>query len=107
MMEIKIVDRVLEKFLSSLERSTLAKVLRTIDLLEMFGSELGMPHSKKVTGRIFELRVKGRQEVRILYAFHRNQVILLHGFVKKTAKMPQRELKMAVKKWENLTNTLH
>lgn len=101
-MEVKIFDASLEKLLSSLEKSTLAKVLRTVDLLEIFGSELGMPHSKKIIGGIFELRVRGRQEVRILYAFHRNQAVLLHGFVKKTAKMSLKELETAVKKLENL-----
>lgn len=32
-MEIRIFDNQLEKFIQSLEKSTIAKVLRTIDLL--------------------------------------------------------------------------
>ncbi len=47
-MEIKFFDNLLEKFISNLEKPTIAKILRTIDLLESFGQQLTMPHSKKV-----------------------------------------------------------
>ena len=56
-----------------------------------------MPHSKKITGDLFELRIRGRQEIRILYTFYRSQIILLHGFIKKTPKIPPKELKIAAK----------
>ncbi|MBU1179983.1 type II toxin-antitoxin system RelE/ParE family toxin, partial [Patescibacteria group bacterium] len=45
---------------------------------------LTLPHAKKVDKSIFELRIRGRQEARIFYAFHKNEIILLHGFVKKS-----------------------
>lgn len=94
-MEIKFFDDLLEKFISNLEKPTIAKVLRTIDLLGSFGQQLTMPHSKKVDGRLFELRVRGKQEVRILYSFHGGSAILLHGFIKKTQKISKRELENA------------
>ena len=43
-MEIRIFDISLEKFIRSLQKPTIAKVLRTIDLLEEFGQKLGPPH---------------------------------------------------------------
>jgi hypothetical protein len=46
-MEIKILDFSVEKSFRSLEQKTLAKVLRTIDLLEIFGNRLGMPQKAK------------------------------------------------------------
>lgn len=101
-MEIRIFDDSVEKFIHSLEKSTIAKVLRTIDLLETFGSRLGMPHSKKVGANLFELRVRGRQEVRIFYTFQETSIILLHGFVKKSKKTPPRELQVALQKWKTL-----
>ena len=97
-MEIKFFDGALEKFISELEKPTIAKVLRTIDLLESFGQQLGMPHSKKVDKGLFELRVRGKQEVRVFYAFHDNQAILLHGFVKKSQKITKKELNTANQK---------
>ena len=97
-MEIRTTDDSVEKFIKNLQRPTIAKVLRTIDLLEQFGERLGPPHTKKISARLFELRVPGKQEVRIFYGFHKSQIFLLHGFIKKSKKIPQKELKIAAQK---------
>lgn len=97
------VDASVEKFITGLQPQTLAKTLRTIDLLEKFGNKLGMPHSKKVTGSIFELRVRGQQEVRIFYCFHNNVVHLMHGFIKKSQQTPTKELHLAQERLKRLT----
>lgn len=97
-MEIKFFDNVLKKFIEDLEPPAIAKVLRTIDLLEKFSNNLGMPHSKKVNPRLFELRIRGQQEIRILYTFYLNAAILLHGFIKKTDRISKKELKIANQK---------
>lgn len=97
-MNVRLFDTKIEAFIRSLEKSTVAKVLRTIDLLEMFGNKLGLPHSKKIGGRLFELRVRGRQEVRILYAFHKSEAVLLHGFIKKTDRVARKEIEIALSK---------
>ena len=93
-----------EDFIESLEEQSIAKVLRTIDLLEKFGNRLGMPHSKKITRHIFELRIRGKQEVRIFYCFFKDDTHLLYGFLKKTQKTPIKELRVAQKKYKELTN---
>jgi len=98
------VDPDVEEFISSLEKQTIAKTLRTIDLLERFGFALGMPHSKKVAGHLFELRVRGRQEVRIFYCFFENRIHLLTGFIKKSQKIPQKELANAMNKYRALVS---
>ena len=92
-----------QNFNSKLEEKTIAKVLRTVDLLEQFGNKLGLPHSKKVRTSLFELRIRGQQEVRIFYIFKKGEIILLHGFIKKSQKTPSKELKQALKKmWNRL-----
>lgn len=102
-MKIKLYDLPLEKFITSLQKQTIAKVLRTIDLLERFGASLGTPHSKKIATSLFELRIRGKLEVRIFYTFHKDTIILLHGFIKKSQKIPQKELHLAQQKLGNLT----
>ena len=92
-----------EVFIQSLEKPTIAKVLRVIDLLERFGHYLGPPHSKKITAGLFELRIRGRQEVRILYTFQKGDMVMLHGFVKKKQIIPRREIKQAERKLKDLT----
>ena len=102
MTKVKIFDKNLEKFITSLEKVSIAKVLRTIELLECFGEKLSMPHSRKLTGELFELRIRGQQEVRILYIFHKKEVILLSGFIKKTGKTPKSEIQKALDKAKRL-----
>jgi phage-related protein len=101
-MDIRIETDV-EKLIKSLEKPTIAKVLRTIDLLERFGHRLGMPHSKKMDDDFFELRVRGQQEIRIFYTFSNRRAILFYSFIKKTPKTPKNELRNAFKKLKNLT----
>lgn len=101
-MEIKIFDESLSKFIQSLEKSTIAKILRTIDLLEMFGYKLGPPHSRKVSDNLLELRIRGKQEVRIFYTFYKNKIVLLHGFIKKSQRIPKREIQVAIEKLKNI-----
>jgi phage-related protein len=101
-MKIQFFDQKLPFFLEHLPVATLAKVLRAIDLLEIFGSQVGMPHSKKISKRLFELRVRGVLEVRIIYVFDKNQIVLLHGFIKKTNKIPQKELDIANRRLHQL-----
>lgn len=97
-MHIRFFDAQLEKFIHSLDDSTIAKVLRTIDLLKVFGHTLAMPHSQKVYARLFELRVRGKQEVRIFYTFRRDEAVLLHGFVKKSKRIPKKEILLSLQK---------
>src|SRR3989344_3749783 len=97
-MNIRFFDAQVERFIQSLDEFTISKVLRTIDLLAAFGHTLTFPHSKKVNTRLFELRMRGKQEVRIFYSFHKNEAVLLYGFVKKTNRIPKKEMRLALKK---------
>lgn len=68
-MEI-ILHFAVRKFIYSLEKHAKSKVAKSIDLLEKFSFNLEMPHSRNLSGGLFELRVKGQQEVRIFYCFY-------------------------------------
>ena len=97
-MEVDLLDQNVDIFISSLEEVAYGKALRSIELLKLFGSELLFPHSKKITNNLFELRVRGKQEIRIFYTFNKNKAILLHGFIKKTQKIPRKEINIALMK---------
>ena len=89
-------DKHVEEFIKSLNSNTISKVTRVINLLENYGNLLRMPYSKKITKDIFELRIRGTEEIRILYSFGKTQTIyLLHGFKKKTEKTPVKEIRHA------------
>ncbi len=93
-MQVTLLDSV-EKLLKSLNPKELAKAIRIIELLEEFGHDLGMPHSKHLSGQLLELRIRGKREIRIFYCFHKNEVFMLHAFIKKTQKTPQKEIARA------------
>ena len=104
-MEVRLFDKSIEKFIKGLKKPTIAKVLRTIDLLEEFGLKLGLPHSKKISLHLFEIRISGKQKVRIFYTFHKSKIFLLYGFVKKSSRIPQKEIKIAKQKLKELDKT--
>lgn len=93
-MQIILLDSV-ETFLESLNAKEIAKVIRTIELLEEFGNDLGMPHSRHMSDGLLELRVRGTREIRIFYCFHKNKAVLLHACIKKTQKTLDKELARA------------
>src|ERR1700756_507275 len=87
---------VVQNFIGSVQKETRSKIYRQIDLLEEYGPQLGMPHSKPVGSGMYELRVRGRQEVRILYIFSDGRTVyLLHGFQKKSQAVPGKEMDLA------------
>ena len=85
----------------SLDAKDRARVERTIALLETYGIQLPMPHSRHLRGKIFELRVaSGRRDFRILYfAFIGRRFVLLHVFAKQAQETPAREIVTAERRW--------
>jgi phage-related protein len=68
-----------------------------LDLLEDHGPRLRAPHSEALGSGLFELRIKSRSGIgRAFYCYCAKRVItVLHAFVKKTQKTPQKDLATA------------
>ncbi len=96
--ESKRGEKFVEELVKSLDSQTIAKVGSEIDLLEKHGQFLGMPHAKKLNSELYELRIRGKQEARIVYAFAGKKIYLLHAFKKQTQKTPLREIHTAIKR---------
>ena len=72
--------------------------MKYIDLLQDFGLSLGQPRVEKLTGsEVWELKIRYSSDYyRILYfASSGRKFILLHAFLKKTARTPRNELEIA------------
>lgn len=96
---------VVQKFIDSLPTIPHAKLLRQIDLLETYGSNLGMPHARAMGSGLLELRVRGQTDVRVFYALiSGHRIYLLHGFVKKSQATPKKELNIALKRKTEIEN---
>jgi phage-related protein len=75
----------------------LARYLRYADLVEMYGPDLGMPHTRAMGAGLFELRLNAPEGFgRVFYCtVVGRKVVILHQFPKKSAKTPTRELSTA------------
>lgn len=88
-------ENLIESFIVKQEQPTKAKITRMILILKQYGPNLGMPYSKKIDKDLWELRISGKEAIRVFYTVRKNEIILLHIFKKKTEKIPQKELKLA------------
>lgn len=87
------------EYILKLRPQAKAKAIHLIDLLSKYGNALGLPHSRSLGGGLFELRIRGKEEARIIYCFLRNKrIILLHAFKKQTQETPRREILIADKR---------
>ncbi|MCK5131212.1 MAG: type II toxin-antitoxin system RelE/ParE family toxin [Candidatus Sabulitectum sp.] len=66
-------------------------------LLIEFGSNLGLPHTKKIEKELFELLVKGKEGIaRVFFCMKiGRKIIMLHSFIKKSQKTPKKEIEIA------------
>ena len=84
-----------------------AKFIWIVDLIEEFGPETtGMPHVKTMGKGLFEIRAKGSEGIgRAFFCTIKNKiVIILHGFIKKTQKTPQKDIDIAKKRMLEVKN---
>lgn len=92
-------------FLDSVRPVQKTKALRILFHIREYGLEVAIPHIKKLAGTpIWEIRILGREGVRILYVMQKErEIVLLHGFLKKTQQTPVREISIAEHRYQELT----
>ncbi len=83
-------------FLDLLQPKVRAKVEKWIEKLEQHGPNLPRPYADIIIGKIRELRIVfGSNHYRLLYFFFGKIIVLTHGFIKKTDKVPTQEIQRA------------
>ena len=62
-----------------------------------YGPHLGLPHTEAFGNGLFELRLKGAEGIaRVFFCtMVKQEIVMLHSFIKKTQKTPQKELDIA------------
>ena len=82
-----------------------ARFIRISELLEDVGPQrVGLPHIRPLEGKLWEMRMQGRDGIaRAVYAaVHGRRLLVLHVFVKKTQATPRSALETARKRLESL-----
>ena len=74
-----------------------ARMIRLLEMVEKHGANLGEPHTKSIGDGLFEVRAKAKEGIaRGLFCYMDDQEVkILHVFVKKGQKTPQKALKLA------------
>ena len=91
-----------EEYLTGLPAVHRAKLVALIKMLEQEGPNLPFPYSSQVRGKLRELRTQqGKDKLRILYFGDARRVfVLLHGIVKRSAKLPEEDIHIAEARME-------
>ena len=87
----------LEKDVLQLPAGFVARFLRYAERMEVYGPDLGMPHTRAMGGGLFELRLKAAEGIaRVFYCtLVGRRIVMLHQFIKKSEKTPSKELEIA------------
>jgi len=103
-------DNPVKEFVDSLEIKQKIKVFHIFKLIIKYGINSIPQHIKKLTGTpLWEIRILGKDNIRIIYIISQRQtVLLLHGFIKKTQKTNSKEIYIAIKRCQQwlLTNDI-
>ena len=96
------------KFIDSCTKSQQVKILRILKHLGEYGIQTAISHVRKISGAPFwEIRILGKDNIRIIYVVERKRLIIfLHGFFKKARKTPKREIEICYQRYREFKNSL-
>jgi phage-related protein len=97
-------SREVQEDILNLPVSLQARYIALTDRMIEYGPNLGLPHTDAFGGGLFELRLKGAEGIaRVFFCTMLEQeIVMLHSFIKKTQKTPEKELKLAKKRIKEL-----
>ena len=74
-----------------------ARFLRYAERMEIYGPDLGMPHTRAMGDGLFERRLKAGEGIaRVFYCTAvGRRIVMLHQFIKESGKTPRKELAIA------------
>jgi phage-related protein len=72
--------------------------------MEIYGPDLGIPHTRPMGDGLFELRLKAAEGIaRVFYCtVVDRRIVFLHQFVKKSDKTPRKELEVARQRFKEI-----
>jgi len=87
------------KSLTKEQRKAIGENVKTVEM----GWPLGMPLVRQLDRGLWEVRSSFRLGIaRIIFTMVEGKMVLLHGFVKKSQKMPLQDLELALKRLKTL-----
>ena len=87
------------EWLQSLDRADRKVIGEDIKDVE-FSWPIGMPLVRSLGRDLWEVRsnLTGGRIARVIFCVHEGRMVLLHGFIKKSQKTPQKDIELALKR---------
>lgn len=104
--QVEILNEAVAAEIAGLPAEMQARFLRLAERIGAAGLEsLSEPHVKHLEGKLWELRLAGRDGIaRALYVTAvGRKIVVVRAFVKKTQKTPRAEIKLALRRAEDIT----
>ena len=102
---VETLNENVDEELESLPAEMIARFVHIARLLEEFGSmQVREPHVKHIRGKLYEMRMRGKAGIsRALFVTTKNErIVVVRVFIKKTQKTPEREIKLALKRAQEI-----
>ena len=103
---VEILNEAVAAELAALPEDMQARFVRLADRITSAGLQsLGRPHVKHLEGKLWEMRLAGRDGIaRVLYVAAIGQrVVVVRVFVRKTQKTPRAEIELALQRAREIT----
>lgn len=86
--------------LSKDDRRIIGKDIQRVE----FGWPIGMPYCRSLAHGLWEVRsdLSGNRTARTIFCITRGELVLLHGFIKKTRTTPAQDLALAFKRKQEI-----
>jgi len=104
--QILFFNETVEKETLDFPPKILAKLLHIFELIQELSPNIGEPYIKYLDDGLLEIRAKGQEGIgRSIFCYQKGQkIIILHSFIKKSQKMPKKELQIALQRKKELEN---
>lgn len=82
------------------DRKTIGYAIKLVE----YGYPVGMPLTKHLGNGLEEVRISLPSDkiARVIFIAEEGEMILLHGFIKKTQKTPDKELNLAIQRYKKI-----
>lgn len=96
-------NKPVREWLSSLcldDKKIIGEDMKTVE----YGWPVGMPVCKSIGNDLYEVRsnLTDGKISRVIFVIEKGHMVLLHGFIKKTQKIPKKDLELAKKRKGNI-----
>lgn len=97
--QVEILDETVAAEIAALPADMQARFLRLAERIASAGLEsLSEPHVKHLEGKLWELRLTGRDGIALYVTAIGRRVVVVRAFVKKTQKTPRAEIELALRR---------